>query len=602
MRNRVTARVLGVTALAYGVGFGLLVVHAIFTFPTREVMPAFQWRWILNSAGARLLENLVPLQVVAIILVFSLLLGTGVSRRSVGRSGRGSGDGKAHGATGLATIRGVLSILVAQTAVVAVLVAVVLPFWRDGADSAIRQTTTARELRARAESAERAGEYAVAIEAYRRYLRIDPSDEHVEQALAEAQTRRAARPSQVLQPDRAPDRRTELRELTGSELLRRSREAYEDEEFFSAHYFAQLALESGEVSRPEAERLISQAWDRIRRIEGDRTEQREREFFRGKRAAYQDLLAGRAVEAYYAFDAIAEEYGADQDVRRYLREAEQLARETAFFLDEIEDVAGFPGYRELVFRNELEPLQTDGEAELGLDIGEASRFHELFFFENLVPTYGGLYATGVEVIRFREPGEIEYHLRSDYAKLRDQHLILRALDRDDPELVFEPEVLHGTLPGEFRHVLPVAAPPELIVELARARSDMSAGSLTGLLQLLRSEHRFGYDRSELRFELLMRLLVPFSFIVLSVAALAAGRRLSGRYLSVPPMLTAVGIVLLPPAAIVAYQVYRYAWQLVVGVLALQMPLAAAAAVLSLLQTVMLFAVLIWAALEAGPES
>lgn len=614
MRNRVVTRVLGVTALAYGLGFGVLVMHAIFTFPTPDVMPAFQWRWILNSAGARLLENLVPLQVVAILLVFSLLLGSGSGgagagmRRAAGRVGRrgsggeSGGQGGARSETGIGTLRGVLTILVVQTAVFAVLVAVVLPFWRDGADSAIRQTATARELRERAETAERAGEYAVAIEAYRRYLRINPADEHIEQALAEAQARRAARPSEEDAPERAPARRTELRELTGSELLRRGREAYEDEEFFSAHYFAQLALESGEVSRPEAERLISQAWDRIRRIEGDQTEQRERELFRRKRAAYQDLLAGRAVEAYYAFDAIAEEYGADRDVRRYLREAEQAARETAFFLDEIEDVAGFPGYRELVFRNELDGLEEAGAAELGIEIGEAPEVHELIFLQNLIPSYGGFYAGGVEVIRFRESGELEYHLRADYAKLRDQRLILRALDRDDPELVFEPEVLHGTVPGEFQHVLPVAAPVELIIEFARARADISGGSLSGLLQLLRSEYRFGYDRSELRFELLMRLLLPFSFIVLSLAALAAGRRLSGRYLSVPPILTAVGVVLLPPAAIVAYLLYRYVWQVVVGVLALQLPLAAGAAVLAGLQAVMLFAVLIWAALEAGRES
>ncbi len=576
MRSRVARQVVGVTLIAYAAGFVFFVIHAIFTFPAREVMLAFQWRWILNTAAAGLAEHLIPLQVTALVVLFSLLVGRNEQRDA--------------GAGPYGVIRSVLPVLMVQTALVVVVIAVVLPFWHDTADAAVRQTVTARELRRRAEEAERHGEYSEAVAAYRLYLRINPSDEQAEQALAEAQTRSAAHTPDDEVTEPAPRRRhTQFRDLTAAELLSRSQAAYDGQEYFSAHYYAQLALESGQVPRVQAERLASQAWDRIRRLDPDQQELRERDLFRHKRAAYEELVAGRPIEAYYAFAVLAEEYPDDRDVQRYLREAEELAGESAFFIDELKRVAGHPGYREVVFRNAVD---ADGD----------ERVHELVYIEYLIPTRGGVYATGLEMLRYRAGTRVEYHIAAEYAKLAGTNVIMRALDRNDPQRVIEPEVLRGEFPGAFSQVFPIAPQTETLVEFARIRSDMANGSLAGLLRLLRSDHDFGYERAELRFELMMRLLVPFSFIVLSVAALAFGVRLSARYLRVPPMLTAIGIVVLPLAAAAGYSLYSYVWQVVAGIIALQLPLVPGIVLLAATQTVMLFGVLVWAALGPVSES
>ncbi len=577
MDKRISSRVVLATLIAYTIGFLVFVIYAIFVFPAREVMVAFQWHWIINTAAATLVENVVPLQVAALVLFFSLI---------AGRRAREAG-----GLSSLSVFRAVLPVVVVQTAVLAVLVAAVLPLLHDNADSAVRRTATARALLDRASAAESRGDYLDAVSSYRRYLRILPGDSEIEQALADAQTRTAARPAdgEVVAPP--PMRRSGLRNLTGRELLDRSQSSYEQEDFFTAHYYAQLALESGQVPTPQAERLASQAWERIRRMGVDRQELRERELFRRKRAAYEDLLAGRGIEAYYAFDALIEEFEADRDLERYRREAEERARASALFIDELEASSAFPGYRDLVFRN-----QNATDPDLDQPV------HELIYIENLIPSDRGVFATGVEVLRYRAGTTVAFHIAADYAKLRGNYIIMRALHRDDLERVVEPELLAGEFPGEFDQVLPLGPDTDTLVEFARLRADLGGGSLAGLLQLLRSDMELGYDHGELRFELMMRLLIPFSFIVLSIAAFGLGIRLRGRYLRVPPILTAIGIVLVPLAAAFAYGIYRYVWQTIAAILALRLPLSAGLAALVGMQAVLVFAVLIWVALSSVSES
>ncbi len=577
MVNRISRRVILATLIAYSVGYLVFVIYAIFVFPAREVMVAFQWHWILNTAAATLIENVVPLQIAALVLFFSLI---------AGRRAREAGE-----FSSLSVFRSVLPVVVVQTAILAVLVAAVLPLLHDNADSAVRQSATARVLLDRATAAESRGDYRDAVSSYRRYLRINPGDEEVEQALADAQTRTAARPAADEVTAAPPMRRSELRDLTGRELLERSQDAYEQEDFFTAHFYAQLALESGQVPTPQAERLASQAWERIRRMDGDRQELRERELFRRKRAAYEDLLAGRAVDAYYAFDALIEEFETDRDLERYRREAEELARESALFIDELEASAAFPGYRDMVFRNQI-TREPDADGAV----------HELIYIENLIPSDRGVFATGVEVLRYRAGTTVAFHIAAEYAKLRGNYIIMRALDREDPERAVEPKLLAGEFPGEFAQVLPLGPDTDTLVEFARLRADLGSGSLAGLLQLLRSEVRLGYDHGELRFELMMRLLIPFSFIVLSIAAFGIGIRLRGRYLRIPPILTAIGIVLVPLAAVVAYGIYRYVWQTIAAILALRFSLSTGLAAFAGIQAVLVFAVLIWVALSSVSES
>lgn len=125
-----------------------------------------------------------------------------------------------------------------------------------------------------------------------------------------------------------------------SELVQLAKKAVAEENWFNAHYWANLAVEacSGtDTNFPQATEIASLAWNKLNRPSPYERES-VNEYYAKKKEAYNALNAGDSLRAYYIFHSLSGEYTSDPDLLRF----ETLAREDVegqfFFTDEVESI------------------------------------------------------------------------------------------------------------------------------------------------------------------------------------------------------------------------------------------------------------------------
>lgn len=201
------------------------------------------------------------------------------------------------------------------------------------------------------------------------------------------------------------------RNATSYELLKKARQAYQDESWLNAHYYsilAQRVAEPGSANEEDAKVMAADAWNMLAepgRFENDEAEER----YRQKKLAYSQLMAGNVVEAYYKFSDLLQRYPTDEDVRRYHTAATMEMESQYFFLDEIPISDGMEDSRNVAFRLQ----QQDGSESVVFIKGLSS-----------VGNTGGLmqYARGLSVYDFGKDGQFRKSLYVPYAKILSQSI------------------------------------------------------------------------------------------------------------------------------------------------------------------------------------
>lgn len=150
----------------------------------------------------------------------------------------------------------------------------------------------------------------------------------------------------------APIKETHGETITS--LLKKARNAAEEENWFDAHYYAYLAVQVGgeqDINFEDANRLASEAWNHL----FDPTvikETDEQVLFRKKREAYKTFIRGDNIEAYYQFleiAAISDVAARDPDVSKFLEIAKERVENQCFFVEEVENLRRFEGHNNIYF-------------------------------------------------------------------------------------------------------------------------------------------------------------------------------------------------------------------------------------------------------------
>lgn len=199
------------------------------------------------------------------------------------------------------------------------------------------------------------------------------------------------------------------RNANSHELLRKSQEAFEKENWIDAHYYAMIAqkvAEPGSANVDDAKMMAADAWnmlDEPGRFENDAVEEQ----YRLKKLAYSQLMTGNIVEAYYSFNELLQRYPGDEDIERYYAAAALEMEAQYFFLDEIPISYGLEDRRDVAFRMQL---QNGGQ--------------QVVFIKGLssVGNTGGLvqYARGLNIYQFDKAGQFQQSLYVPYAKILSQ--------------------------------------------------------------------------------------------------------------------------------------------------------------------------------------
>ena len=147
-------------------------------------------------------------------------------------------------------------------------------------------------------------------------------------------------------------------------LIKKSKAAASREEWFYAHYYAQLALSFGtekDINFAEAQRLAAEAWN----ILSNPQEFAETDTWRlygKKKKAYDALVAGDNLEAYYQFLELADSvpyHEIDPDVKNFLQIARARLEEECFFIDETLNMQRFESAQNVYFTIKHKSGKTD---------------------------------------------------------------------------------------------------------------------------------------------------------------------------------------------------------------------------------------------------
>jgi tetratricopeptide (TPR) repeat protein len=434
----------------------------------------------------------------------------------------------------------------------------------------------------RARSARQARDYAAALADFDRYLAEDPHNEAIEEEREEARALLLGTPAGKEADFGAGE---PAQPLKASEYLARAEDFFSQEDYFSAHYYAVIALRL-DGSRRDARRLAARAWEKISGQEPSREDQEARDLFLAKKEGYDALVRMQdPLKAYAIFNKLAAVYPNDPDVARYLEESREQVKEISYFLDEAEQAEGVPGVGNILFVN----VRQDDR-------------REIVYIDRLVETEDGVFATGVEVIQFEVGSGVSLHLASARGKLlprtddrEGSAIVLTGLDRNDPGRRERPSYFVGdprrlSASERFENLLPLNLSRE---DLAVMRPGLPAAKRLGLgtlWELRRRCGQYGYPGAELAREILDRILHPFSFLILCLFSVSLGWSFRIGYAG-PPRLGYIFLPFFPAGVAVLTALYLAAQKTILDFILGTLGFGSALAVLLVMQGVLLFVAL-----------
>ena len=224
--------------------------------------------------------------------------------------------------------------------------------------------------------------------------------------------------------------------IDAAQAITMSEKAFKEKRYYDSHWLANLGTRlavRGSVEAANASRLASEAWNMITTLAPTAKEMRLYELYNLKVSGYQAMEAGEWILAFYIFQELLTYTPDDPDTKNFLAVSEKKAKETAFFIDEMELSVGD------ILHGALFSLPSgDGRAVLR--------------FTNLTTSEDVAYGLGFEYMEFDSNMIPRASVKSRYAKLtpftlngKPQVLILtHALDRENKDNSFKSEWFLGS--------------------------------------------------------------------------------------------------------------------------------------------------------------
>ncbi len=586
MRRQIVRSPFTVLILFYLISYGIFFFYSIFSFPTGSggLLAVFQWPYVWSNSFILFMRYCIPVTIASVAVAYSLLPGGGSPRPRAGS---------------LPFSRIVNSHLVTFVVLAVIYTALVIgldPVVHSNMEQFSSLSRQAELFLERADAALETGDEQAALHGYRRYLAIDRGNRRVLELVDDLQMKIIAEApaEQEKEADELEDLR--IKDLAEGkapyELLALAEQYYQREDYFSAHYYANLAF-TIDPSRRDAQRLAAQAREMIVSKDLSQMEAEEKRLFEKKRVGYEQFVNEEFFKAYHTFRELKESYPDDADVNSYLLKSQtELSRET-FFLEEARAIDPMPGAMELLFLN----YNQDGE-------------REVVFIEKVVSGEEGMFCKDIEVARFNNDGLL-FHYYAPYGKLtryvleegegkaRDKYRInLHGVGKASRQEESLPRYLSGALrlrSRELPYELALSPNLEQLSSLNAAHIGSPAASSIGfftLWQLRGSVEQYGYLEPFVSAEILRRMLLPFSFLVLSLFCVSLGWRFRARFSGSPRWILLVFMPLFPLVGVVFTSLYLQAQRIILAFVLLRLTFFVSLVVFLGLQALLLLVVMI----------
>ncbi len=328
--------------------------------------------------------------------------------------------------------------------------------------------------------------------------------------------------------------RTEENLSTVYENYKEAQNAYKNEEWFNAHYYAGIALNFATETNPnyqDIKRLQTQAWNKLNEYHNLKKSENQQAFDK-KYDGYLALLEKNDLKAYYIFTELSQssyELLHDPDVSFYLDIAKNRIQDKYFFIDETFELKSFENANDIYFSYKY---------------GDGSQ--DIFYFKGMtsVKNTGNSmqYLRNLIVVSLDSKGNVFSTMKVPYAKvvpvdtteisssLKEQiniddsvdfvpYVILNSISRDSPESKIKP--IYTNADGSVSNspgfmFFPFSYDDFTMIETSANYSEFI--SLGNLFKFIKKASLFGFSPKVYANLFLNRLYYPLWILIIFIFA------------------------------------------------------------------------------------
>ncbi|MCQ2583342.1 MAG: hypothetical protein MJ160_05495 [Treponema sp.] len=320
--------------------------------------------------------------------------------------------------------------------------------------------------------------------------------------------------------------------------LELAKDAYANEKWFDAHYYAEIGLNLSSSKDPNTDdlRTIStQAWNNISTMHKNAKTQSQLDF-EEKYRGYVALVEKDDLKAYYIFNSLSQkslELARDPDVSFYLKIAKDRVEQRYFFVDETLELESFESANDVYFSYKYNDGTEDIVYFKGATVIEATG--------NSVQ-----YLRDFSITTVDENGKWIKTMRVPYAKLMPvavrhidegikqvlelnndnefiPYILLKSVGRDNPQQMYIPTYTFadGRVSNIPEYMLfPINFDDFLMLEACSDKPETMY--LPDLFDITKKAETYGYSEAAYGQNLLNRLFYPFFILILLVGLASFG--------------------------------------------------------------------------------
>ncbi len=319
--------------------------------------------------------------------------------------------------------------------------------------------------------------------------------------------------------------------LQSYEYYQKAQTAFDNAQWFDAHYYAELGIKLNAKKDPNYEKLrdISvQSWNNLTNLhKNSKTDSQL--LFEEKYKGYVALTQGDDLQAYYIFRRLIEDsqYKKDNDVNFYYDVASKRVEEKYFFVDETFELKSFEKANDVYFTYQRE---------------QGSK--NIVYFKGMTEVENSgqsiQYLRDLTILTFTADGKWFNAMHVDYAKVMPvfvenlsketkelleiqdgietvPYMLLKSVGRDDSSIMYKPDFTYAD--GVSRDdkdfiIFPMDFADFILVE--NSNKNVNDISLVNLWKITSKAKDFGYSKEIFGQVLLNRLLYPLCMLVLLV--------------------------------------------------------------------------------------
>lgn len=330
---------------------------------------------------------------------------------------------------------------------------------------------------------------------------------------------------------------------TSYTLLLKARDCLKKQDYFNAHYNAQLALQAAspqDINISELKSIAAKSWNMLNQGKKQGTTE-EQKIYAKKFEGYTSLLEGDYLKSYYIFKTLSmqsKRLSIDPDIVRYLKISETNLEQNCFFTDETINLQGFETYSEVYFSL----------------FNKANASTSLFFIRGITSTgkdaASSQYLRGVTLVNLDEKGNYRSGFYIPYAKMTSlqtknladdlkkeffideaikevPYIFVKSVDRTKEGISTKPELKGGYESKDIKSnfklenlILPIEYSDFAL--LKKATSGPETMDLISLFNFIEKTEDYGFSHEIFEQNLMNRLLFPLfilgMFIILAVIA------------------------------------------------------------------------------------